>query len=103
MTKQTISQNKNPKQNPSLFGIEESNRDFTQKDTWGKNQFNSSFPASLVCYMASKNMELNYLTLDGDGKVNHSYLNHRDLFGTVYNDPDLFFAFESDYIPFQKL
>lgn len=88
---------------PSLFGINNSNRDFTQKDTWGKNQFNSSFPASLVCYIASKNLQLNYLTLDTAGKVNHSYLDHKDLFGIAYNDPDLFFAFESDYIPFQRL
>lgn len=99
----TTNKNINPKENPSLFGIEKSNRDFTQKDTWGKNQFNSSFPASLVSYMGSKDMKLNYLTLDKDAKVTHSYLDHKDLFGTVYNDPDLFFAFESDYIPFQKL
>lgn len=93
----------NQSKKPSLFGIEKSNRDFTQKDTWGKNQFNSSFPASLVCYMASKNLALNYLTLDTEGKVNHSYLNHKELFGTTYDDPNLFFAFESDYAPFQKL
>lgn len=91
------------KTTPSLFGIKKSNRDFTQRDTWGKNQFNSSFPASLVCYMGSKNLKLNYLTLDKNGKVNHSYLDHRELFGTKYDDPDLFFAFESDYMPFQKL
>ena len=103
MKKKTITQNNIAKATPSLFGIEKSNRDFTQKDTWGKNQFNSSFPASLVCYMASRQIKLNYLTLDGDGKVNHSYLDHKDLLGTVYNDPNLFFAFESDYIPFQKL
>lgn len=103
--KNTLSnlQNIKSKLNPSLFGIEKSNRDFTQKDAWGKNQFNSSFPASLVSYMGSKNIKLNYLTLDKNGQVNHSYLDHKDLFGTVYNDPDLFFAFESDYIPFQKL
>lgn len=33
---------------PSLFGLSKSNRDFTQKECWGKNQFNSSFPASLA-------------------------------------------------------
>lgn len=92
------------KQNtPALFGIHKSNRDFTQKDTWGKNQFNSSFPASLVSYMGSKKMKLNYLTLNASGKVLHGYLDHKDLFGITYNDPDLFFAFESDYLPFQKL
>ena len=32
---------------PRLFGIERSNRDYTVADTWGKNQFNSSFPLRL--------------------------------------------------------
>lgn len=41
---------------PRLFGIERSNRDYTVADTWGKNQFNSSFPASLACYLHSKGM-----------------------------------------------
>ena len=33
---------------PSLFGIKYSNRDFSQKETWGKNCFNSSFPIQLI-------------------------------------------------------
>ena len=32
---------------PNLFGLNNTNRDFSLKETWGKNQFNSSFPASL--------------------------------------------------------
>lgn len=51
---------------PALFGINKSNRDFTQKDTWGKNQFNSSFPAALACYMASQNIVPIYLKLGND-------------------------------------
>lgn len=35
---------------PGLFGIKRSNRDYSLKDEWGKNQFNSSFPAYLACY-----------------------------------------------------
>lgn len=38
----------------SLFGLKNSNRDFSSKDNWGKNQFNSSFPAALACYMGKK-------------------------------------------------
>ncbi len=34
-----------------LFGLNHSNRDFSQRESWGKNQFNNSFPASLACYM----------------------------------------------------
>ena len=33
--------------NPRLFGVIFSNRDFSIKETWGKNQFNSSFSAPL--------------------------------------------------------
>jgi len=29
-----------------LFGLNHSNRDFSQRESWGKNQFNNSFPAS---------------------------------------------------------
>lgn len=32
---------------PSLYGLKKTNRDYSKKETWGKNQFNSSFPASL--------------------------------------------------------
>ena len=103
MKKKIAAQNNTPQAMPSLFGIEKSNRDFTQKSAWGKNNFNSSFPVSLVCYMASKNLKLNYLFLDKKDKVNHSYLDHKDLFGVAYNDPDLFFAFESYHRPYEKL
>ena len=48
---------------PCLYGIKNSNRDFSNADTWGKNQFNSSFPASLVCYMDSKKLDLNYIAI----------------------------------------
>ena len=48
-------------QKPGLFGIEYSNRDFAQRETWGKNQFNSSFPAALSSYLSSKGLENIYL------------------------------------------
>jgi len=31
----------------NLFGLNNSNRDFSKAESWGKNQFNSSFPATL--------------------------------------------------------
>lgn len=43
---------------PRLFGINKSNRDYSKADTWGKNQFNSSFPASLGCFLHAKGMRL---------------------------------------------
>ena len=33
---------------PGLFGQIHSNRDYRKQETWGKNQFNSSFPSSLA-------------------------------------------------------
>ena len=41
-------------ESPGLFGLSKTNRDFSKKESWGKNQFNSSFPASLCCYLDSK-------------------------------------------------
>jgi len=42
---------------PRLFGIVNSNRDYATPYSWGKNQFNSSFPAALACYLYSKKMK----------------------------------------------
>jgi len=88
---------------PSLFGIENSNRDFTSKDSWGKNQFNSSFPAALSSYMASKEIPLKYITTNDKLEIVHRYLPTNELYGMDYKSKDLFFAFETDYIPYQHL
>jgi HindVP restriction endonuclease len=88
---------------PGLFGIVHSNRDFTQNDTWGKNQFNSSFPAGLTNYLSAKGLDNNYLTLDKDLKVQHSKISTTELFGIEPTSDDLFFSFESPYTPYQQL
>jgi len=91
------------KQSPGFFGIKHSNRDFSQKDSWGKNQFNSSFPASLASYMHHKGLEANYICLGKEGEVFQKGLNVKELFGIDPNSEDIFFAFESPYMPYQKL
>jgi hypothetical protein len=91
------------KLNPALFGIKHSNRDFSKRDNWGKNQFNSSFPASLACFMASKNIELKYIKINKQLKVEHDYISANRLFGEKYDSDNLYFAFERDYTPYQKL
>ena len=58
-------------QEPGLFGQKHSNRDYTKEKTWGKNQFNSSFPASLVAYMYSKNIAPVYICLDKKQNIVH--------------------------------
>lgn len=88
---------------PSLFGINHSNRDFTQKNTWGKNQFNSSFPASLSAYLHSRNFENIYLTLAPDLKVVHGRLSTKDFFGLEPTSDDLFYSFESSFTPYEQL
>lgn len=86
---------------PRLFGLTKTNRDFTKKESWGKNQFNSSFPASLCCYLASKGIDANYLAIQ-DGKYSPTTLAIDKVLGISVESPDLYFAFEAQHTPFQK-
>lgn len=89
---------------PGLFGIESrSNRDFTSVDSWGKNQFNSSFPAALAIYLESRGFQNVYLKLDQNLKVYHSTISTTELYGANPADKKLYYAFESPYSPFQPL
>ena len=88
--------------NPGLFGIVHSNRDFTDKETWGKNQFNSSFPAALSAYLSSKGLPNLYIYLDDKLKIKQGFVSTTELFGIDPKDDDLFFAFESGYSPYQQ-
>lgn len=90
-------------QKPGLFGIEYSNRDFAQRETWGKNQFNSSFPAALSSYLSSKGLENIYLYLGNDLKVKHGLISTEKLYGVSPLSSDIFYAFESPYMPYQQL
>ncbi len=90
-----------PKKAPKLFGLNKTNRDFSKKTSWGKNQFNSSFPASLCCYLASKNIDANYLAIK-DGTYTHTTIGIDKVFGLSSKSPELYFAFESQHTPFQK-
>ena len=86
---------------PGLFGLTRSNRDFTQAEYWGKNQFNSSFPASLCCFLASKELSAVYIKLEGS-RIERREISVENLFGTPPTDPDIFFSFEFPFTPFQK-
>jgi hypothetical protein len=88
---------------PGLFGLTHSNRDFTQQETWGKNQFNSSLPAALASFISSQGLENIYLTLDENFKVVHGKISSAKLFGTEPTDDNLFYGFENPYIPYQQL
>ena len=88
---------------PGLFGITHSNRDFTAKGSWGKNQFNSSFPAALTAFMHSKGLDCKYLRLSKKLKVEHGFLKTEKFFGLRPTSKDLFYAFETQYSPYQQL
>lgn len=86
-----------------LFGLIHSNRDFSQRESWGKNQFNNSFPASLACYMYHKGMKLNYLMLNKNLKIQHQEIDVDQIFGIAPLSTNLFFSFESDYVPYRNI
>jgi HindVP restriction endonuclease len=88
-----------------LFGLEPSrcNRDFAKGTSWGKNKFNSSFPAALACYMASKSLMPVYLRLDSSSKIVHTKITTSELFGLEPFSTDLYFSFESDYTPYRTI
>lgn len=87
---------------PRLFGINKSNRDYSLADTWGKNQFNSSFPAALACYMHSKQIKAVYYKADEQMKRELSYIGIDELYGIDPLGNDTYFSFETPYMPFQK-
>lgn len=91
-----------PDTKPGLFGIKNSNRDFSQNESWGKNQFNSSFPASLALYLHNQNLENIYLKADAESKIIHSKISTNDLYGIDPTSDDLFFAFENQFTPYQQ-
>ncbi len=88
---------------PSLFGLAQSNRDFSLQSSWGKNEFNNSFPAALACYMNSKGIAPVYLTLDEGLKVIHGKIEVKDVFGLDPLAKDTFYAFESIFTQYQTL
>ncbi|HRN51381.1 MAG TPA: HindVP family restriction endonuclease [Anaerolineales bacterium] len=88
---------------PSLFGLRNSNKDFSKKKNWGKNQFNSTFPASLACFMGSKGILPVYLKLTEDLKVEHSTIGLEELFGLDQASPNLYFGFENQFATYAPL
>jgi hypothetical protein len=83
-----------------LYGLERSNR--KPEDFWGKNQFNSTFPIALCCYMRDKGIKPVYLTLDDDLKIVpvHNKIGFEDVFGT--KNRDVHFSFEDDFKEYRK-
>ncbi|NLB69091.1 MAG: HindVP family restriction endonuclease [Lentisphaerae bacterium] len=87
-----------------LFGIENSNR--TSEKHWGKNCFNSSFPAAVACYMLDHNIKAIYNKLevvDNELKVIATEIPLQEVFNSgKLAFTDLVFNFESRFEPYQK-
>lgn len=87
-----------------LFGIQHSNR--TVNEHWGKNCFNSSFPASVACYMLANNIPAIYIYLDQDNNglyVRSGEIPISKVFNCGINDTSsLSFNFECIFDPYQQ-
>lgn len=88
---------------PGLFGIKRSNRDFKEADAWGKNQFNNAFPAALCCFLDDQDIKPVYLKLNSNNSLEHDLIEVSELYGASPKSEDIFYAFEANYTPFQKL
>lgn len=86
---------------PNLFQLSNSNRDFSTEEAWGKNQFNSSFPAALCNYLKYKKLTANYLVVEDDlHKISSISVN--EIYRLPAEETDFFFAFESQYTPYSN-
>ncbi len=87
-----------------LFGISgRSNRDGTRRSHWGKNEFNSSFPAALLCFMREQGVNPVYIILNSSSETCHRHIAVPDLFQIDPRANTIFFAFEQIYQPFQDM
>ena len=87
---------------PGLFGQKYASRDYTQEKFWGKNQFNSSFPASLVAYMSYKDINPVYISINKDNKIVHKHITGKELFGIDPLSDSLYYNFETNFFPYDK-
>ena len=88
---------------PRLFGISQSNRG--PDEMWGKNCFNSAFPAALACYMWARGIKPVYvraMVSPGGLTVGNAKIGVNQVFNApakVRNE-DLRFEFEAKFEPY---
>lgn len=87
---------------PGLYGLKNSNRNFSDPYYWGKNQFNSAFPISLACYMRDREISAIYIRLNSAGNTHIDELPISTLFGSEESNEDLYFDFEARFPPFSQ-
>jgi hypothetical protein len=87
---------------PGLFGQKHASRDYSDARFWGKNQFNSSFPASLVAYLSSKKMKSVYLCVDKENRIVHRSIAGEELLGIDPLSDNAYYNFEAGFAPFEQ-
>lgn len=87
---------------PALFGQKHSSRDYSKAECWGKNQFNSSFPASLAAYMYSKGLNPIYIKTNKHNKIVHEEINSAELLGIDPLCDEAYYNFEAGFTPYEK-
>lgn len=85
---------------PCLFGIVNSNR--KSCDFWGKNRFNSSFPAALACWMRHEKINPVYVHTD-EGMIitSDTKITFDEVFNSTAENSELRFDFESKYTAYE--
>ncbi len=87
---------------PGLFGQKHSSRDYTKSECWGKNQFNSSFPASLVAYMYSKGIKPVYIKTDKNNRIVHRNIESEELLGINPLSDEAYYNYEAGFTRYEK-
>lgn len=87
---------------PGLFGQKYSSRNYSLPYYWGKNQFNSSFPASLIAYMHYKNIDPIYLCTDKSNNIIHKYIPATELLGIDPLSENAYYNFEAGYAAYEQ-
>lgn len=85
-----------------LFGVTRSNRKFSDAYYWGKNQFNSSFPVALACYMRHLGIPLVQVNYQNAQSTRIGLVDVQDVWGSTKANEDLYFAFEQRFEPFEN-
>ena len=85
---------------PALYGVNNSNRSGT--NLWGKNQFNSTFPVSICCYMRDNDIRPVYVAVNSDfsHRTKESEITFADVFGSTEVGANIRFEFETNFQPF---
>lgn len=89
---------------PGLFaqGHNNSSRNFTKVRFWGKNQFNSSFPASLVAYMGHNNISPVLIKTNENNGIVYGYITASELYKINPLAENAFYMYESGFPAYDK-